>query len=96
MPEPAVSASKVSPARQDIEKERPPEHQAEARKHSEQRKNDRERHRRYTERKARQDEARWEQEEHQQQEVRHLRESPSILAFDGDGEPPRQNAFFGD
>jgi type IV secretory pathway VirB10-like protein len=103
MAEPAVSATTVAPAqKQDIEMERPAEHQAEARKHSEQRKKaaDRERHRRYAERKARQDAAHQEhqqlQEEHQQQEVRHQRQSPSILAFDGDDEPPRQNAFFGD
>ena len=45
---------------------------------------------------ARQDAACREQQEQQQQEIRSPRESPSILAFDGDDEPPRQNAFFGD
>lgn len=106
MPELAVSASKVAPAqKQDIAKEKLAAHQAEARKRSEQRKKaaDRERHRRYAERKARQDaphqdqqELRHQQQEEQQQEVRYPRESPSILAFDGDDEPPRQNAFFGE
>lgn len=111
-PEPNIVSEKVVQLKkQDFEKEKQAERQAEAYQveRAERRKKaaERERHRRYADRKARQVAAREqqqheeqeqpEQQEQQQHELRRQMEPRGVLALDEGNEPPReQSSFFGD